>query len=42
VAISRPSGMVSQTYNLPHVLNRHTLAEFARRMMAGRDADRAQ
>jgi magnesium chelatase family protein len=32
----------SQQYNLPHVLNLHILAEFARRMMAVRDAGSAR
>jgi hypothetical protein len=33
---------VLQKYNRPHVLNLHTLAELARRMLAVRDSDRAQ
>jgi predicted ATPase with chaperone activity len=33
---------VLQEYNLPHVLNLHTLAEFARRVMAMRGSDRAR
>jgi hypothetical protein len=33
---------VSYRYNLPHVLNLHTLAEFARRMMPLRDSGTAR
>jgi hypothetical protein len=34
--------MASYTDNLPHVVDLQTLAELARRMLAGRDADGAR
>ncbi len=40
--LRQPLRMASQEYNLPHVLNLHTLAELARRMMAMRASGRAR
>jgi hypothetical protein len=39
---SEESVIVSYRYNLPHVLNLHTLVEVARRMMALRDSGTAR
>jgi hypothetical protein len=36
------SRMVFSTYNLPHILNLHTLAELARRVMKGRESGSAR